>query len=487
MSKAVHVAWREFKATALTRAFILAAVIVPVLMIGLAILGPVLFNPTPPPLKGTIAIIDPSGELAKAAAIEFAPENIAKHIRGLAKARQEAPSGLTERNPASGDFDRNPRSMTALTHQFEIDLNLDDQHTPVELDTLKAQLARGELIGILTTHESDAPATSPDQTDGQEESPFATLRETGSQERPELTRTRLPDTRLYVRSNMNVKHTGLIEDLVQSATGRAKIQGAGLDVQQVRDLARAPQPLTVRISRDGREKAENQGAKIAKMFTPMAFMMLIWMGAFVSANYLLTTTIEEKSNKVIEVLLSAVSPMQLMAGKIVGQALVGLVLVAMYMGMAAVALTAMAYADLIEWHSIVYFAIYYVMAYFMIASIMAAIGSAVNELREAQSLITPAMLVMMIPLMLWLPISDSPNGALATVTSFIPPLIPFVMILRVTGGEAIPFWQIPATIVIGYAAMLGMIWMASKIFRVGVLMYGKPPTPIELLKWVRYT
>jgi ABC-2 type transport system permease protein len=214
--------------------------------------------------------------------------------------------------------------------------------------------------------------------------------------------------------------------------------------------------------------------------------MLIWIGAFVSANYLLTTTIEEKSNKVMEVLLSAVSPMQLMAGKILGQALVGGVMVGMYLGMGIAALIGMAMFDLIEWRDLILFGLYYIMAYFMIAAIMAAIGSAVNELREAQSLMTPAMILLMIPLMLWLPISDSPNGTLATVTSFIPPLIPFVMILRATGSEPIPTWQIIASLIVGYPAMIAMIWMAAKIFRVGVLMYGKPPSPMELVKWMGY-
>jgi ABC-type Na+ efflux pump permease subunit len=285
---------------------------------------------------------------------------------------------------------------------------------------------------------------------------------------------------------MNVKHTGLIEDLVQASTARARIQAAGLDVQTIRDLSRAPDPNTVRISKEGLEKSEGKGTKVFKVMLPMAFMMLIWIGAFVSANYLLTTTIEEKSNKVMEVLLSAVSPMQLMGGKIIGQALVGSVMVGMYLAMGLAALTAAAAADLIEWRDLLYFVLYYVMAYFMIASIMAAIGSAVNELREAQSLMTPAMLLLMIPLMLWLPISDSPNGMLATITSFIPPLIPFVMILRVTGSEPIALWQIIATLVFGYAAMFAMIWLAAKIFRIGVLMYGKPPSPMELVKWLRY-
>lgn len=471
MSKTLAVAWREFKATALTPAFIIAAIAVPVLMIGLAVLGPILFNPKPPPLRGTIAIIDPSGALARAAKIEFDPERIRERIRATTRAREQAPSGMAEAASMSPeDLARNPRSMSAVTREFDIDLALDDQHQLGELDQLKSQLAGGELVAIVSSVEAksdDKSSTAPPH------------------DKPERSAVAVP--RLFVPSDMNIKHSGLIEDLVQAATGRARIDATGLDVQTIRDLARAPEPTTIRISPEGQERTESKGAKIVKVMTPMAFMMLIWMGAFVSANYLLTTTIEEKSNKVMEVLLSAVSPLQLMTGKIIGQAMVGLVMVGMYLGLGVAALTGLAVADLIEWQDLVYFIVYYIMAYFMIASIMAAIGSAVSDLREAQSLLTPAMLLLMIPLFLWWPISDSPNSMLATVTSFIPPLTPFVMILRVTGGEPIPFWQIPASIVVGYASMFAMIWLAAKIFRIGVLMYGKPPSPMELMKWIRYS
>jgi ABC-2 type transport system permease protein len=143
--------------------------------------------------------------------------------------------------------------------------------------------------------------------------------------------------------------------------------------------------------------------------------------------------------------------------------------------------------DLVPIIHLVYLLVYFVMGFFMVASMMAGVGSAVSELREAQSLITPVMMLLMIPLILWLPITENPNGVLATVTSYIPPLIPFVMILRVTAAsEPVPLWQIISSIVVGYAWMIVMVWMCAKIFRVGVLMYGKPPSPLELLRWVRY-
>ena len=136
---------------------------------------------------------------------------------------------------------------------------------------------------------------------------------------------------------------------------------------------------------------------------------------------------------------------------------------------------------------LVFLALYFFMAYFMIASVMAAVGSAVSDIREANTLLTPVMMVLTVPLMLWWPIVHSPNGAFSTVVSFIPPAIPFAMILRLAADEPVPWWQTAATLVWGYVCVLAMVWMAAKIFRVGVLMYGKPPTPIQLLKWLRYS
>jgi ABC-2 type transport system permease protein len=115
---------------------------------------------------------------------------------------------------------------------------------------------------------------------------------------------------------------------------------------------------------------------------------------------------------------------------------------------------------------------------------MAAVGSAVSDLREAQSLVGPVMMVLVVPLMLWMPIVQNPNGMLATIAGFIPPATPFVMILRLTAAtEPIPVWQTIASIVWGFACAFGMLWLAARIFRVGVLMQGKPPTPRELVKW----
>jgi len=125
-------------------------------------------------------------------------------------------------------------------------------------------------------------------------------------------------------------------------------------------------------------------------------MILLLISVLTSGQYLLTTTVEEKSNRVVEVLLSAVSSMELMVGKIIGQLAVGLLVLALYAGLGIVTLVSFAMLGLLDPSLIVYLVIFYLLAYFTVAAFMAAIGSAVNEMREAQTMMTPVMLIIMI-------------------------------------------------------------------------------------------
>ena len=200
---------------------------------------------------------------------------------------------------------------------------------------------------------------------------------------------------------------------------------------------------------------------------------------------MLTNTIEEKSTRVVEVLLSAVSPMELMTGKILGQMCVGFIVLAIYAAMGAGAMISFAAIGLLDVRLLFFLVLFYFLAYPCIAALMGAIGAAVNDIREAQSLMTPVMLVIMVPWLLWLPITRDPNSTLATVMSFIPPLNSFVMLLRMTSTEPPPGWQVWASVVVGAAAVYGALWLAAKVFRIGLLMHGKPPNFATLVRWVR--
>jgi ABC-2 type transport system permease protein len=214
-------------------------------------------------------------------------------------------------------------------------------------------------------------------------------------------------------------------------------------------------------------------------------MMLLFMGVMGSGQGLLTTTIEEKSSRVMEVLLSAVSPMQLMAGKLLGHMAISLLALSLYIGLGLLALTSFSLLGLLEPKLIFYLFVFFIVSFFMIGSLMMAAGAAVNDLREAQSLMTPMMLILASPWLLWMPVSRDPSSTLSVIVSFVPPVNSFTMLPRMASTEPPPMWQVWLSIGIGIAAVVGAVWVAAKVFRIGLLMFGKPPDFATLLRWIR--
>jgi ABC-2 type transport system permease protein len=134
---------------------------------------------------------------------------------------------------------------------------------------------------------------------------------------------------------------------------------------------------------------------------------------------------------------------------------------------------------------VVYLVVFYVLSYLVFGAMMMAIGAAVNEMNEAQSLFGPVMLVLMVPYMLSPIIGRAPNSTFATLASFMPPINTFVMMSRLSSDAPPPMWQVLLTIAIGLAAACAAVWFAAKVFRIGLLMHGKPPNFATLLRWAR--
>jgi ABC-type Na+ efflux pump permease subunit len=275
-----------------------------------------------------------------------------------------------------------------------------------------------------------------------------------------------------------------IERWLSEAVIAARLREARLDPLQIHALRRQDIPIRELDAKTGAPVTENS---MARMLTPFAFMFLLFMGTFGISQGLLTTLIEEKSSRVIEVLLSAVSPTQLLAGKILGMAAVGLLLLGVWGSVGMSSAQRYGVSELVTGYRLVIALLYFLPGFLLISALLAAVGSACNELREAQSMVFPLSLLTIIPMIFWFYIAEHPASLFSLVLSYIPPITPFVMILRICSDPDTPLWQVASTLALLWGSVVVMIWAAGKVFRVGVLMYGKPPTPAELLRWVRYS
>jgi ABC-2 type transport system permease protein len=231
--------------------------------------------------------------------------------------------------------------------------------------------------------------------------------------------------------------------------------------------------------------AERSTVRGLNQVLPIAFVVLMFMGVMTGGQSLLTSTVEEKSNRVMEVLLSALSPMELLAGKIVGQLGVSMVAFGLYVAMGLALLLSFALFGLINPWLVLYLGIFFLLAYLTYGSLMVSVGAVVNDMREAQGLIMPLMLLLASPFWVWFPISMAPNSAFSVALSFIPPVNTFAMLIRLTSTAPPPWWQVWLTIGISLAGVAAALWFASKVFQIGLLMTGKPPNFATLLRWVR--
>jgi len=230
--------------------------------------------------------------------------------------------------------------------------------------------------------------------------------------------------------------------------------------------------------------SQSQGGFPFRMMVPFFFMFLMFMGIFGVNQQMLTSVIEEKSSRVVEVLLSAVTPFEFMSGKILGLGGAGLVAVALWAVVAVFAALGWGLGSVFEVTQAVYFIIYYVLGFLLLSSIFAAIGSACNSLKESQSMVLPVSLTFVLPLMGWIYIAQYPDSWPTVLLSMLPPFSPLIMMIRLAVRPDLPLYQIIPSIVLLAVATLGVLWASSRIFRIGILMYGKPPKLRELLRWI---
>ena len=276
-----------------------------------------------------------------------------------------------------------------------------------------------------------------------------------------------------------------VERLFRDAVVNRRCEARGIDRAMLAEIQSVPIRRVELGDEQGREKVQSEGQRVARMMVPFAFMYLIFIGIVGMGQHMISSIIEEKNSRIIEMLLSAVSPFELMAGKILGLAGVGLTVMILW-GAAAYGAAVWRGINIdIGLDLVAYGLVYYVLGFVLFSAILAGVGSVCNTIKETQSLMMPITLIFVVPLIAWPQLARDPNGDLARVLSYIPPTTPMLMVLRLASSPDIWWGEIVLSILVLVVGVFVTIWAAAKVFRTGILLYGKRPGPREIVRWLR--
>jgi len=301
----------------------------------------------------------------------------------------------------------------------------------------------------------------------------------------------------YGKTVSNPIENETIEEAISNIVTEKRIARSGLNSAQLHRLTRNIRLNTYRIHAGGKEEKDSGfGFGIAYFLG-----FFIYMAMFIYGSLVMRSVIEEKTSRVIESVISSVKPFHLMFGKIFGVGAVGLtqfLIWALAMGLLSfygLQIASMFVSNPADLQNVtlptlslsipVFFVVFFVLGYFLYSTLYAGIGAMVNSEQEAQQFLLPIGLLIIVPLMAMTYIITNPNSQTSVIMSLVPFFAPIVMLARVT-VETPPLWQLVASIGLMLLTTLGMVWVVGRIYRVGVLMYGKRPTVAEIIKWIRY-
>ncbi|PWL38232.1 ABC transporter permease [Flagellimonas aquimarina] len=334
-------------------------------------------------------------------------------------------------------------------------------------------------------------------------------------------------TYLFTKDNPNTNVTQQLEGIFQKQLRQEKLESLGVSPEQFSDIESS---FEINLATFDGEKSI-KGINEIKAFIGGGFGYAIMMFIIIYGGFVMRSVIEEKTSRIIEVIISSVKPFQLMLGKIIGTSLAGitqftiwiisasllLFLVSLFLGIDLRAIAAenpmtsggmngmaqfstppstemMLYAKEIlniPWFLLISsFLVYFILGYFIYSSIYAAIGAAVDNETDTQQFIFPIILPLMLAIYVgFFSVFSNPHGPIAVGFSLFPLTSPIVMLMRLPGGigeGGVPLWQLLLSITLLIGTFFGIVWLAAKIYRVGILMYGKRPTYKELFKWLKY-
>lgn len=272
-----------------------------------------------------------------------------------------------------------------------------------------------------------------------------------------------------------------------------RLKKEGLDPQRVSDYMKHVGLKTIKVTPQGEKEDVGGTFAMAYVLVLLIYMTLIFYGSII-----LRGVIEEKSNRVVEVVLSSLKPFELMMGKILGIGAVGLTqyavwaligLVMSQYGMSMVTSLVPAASGIkfaIPPYIFFYFVVFFILGYFLYGTLYAAVASTVNNEKEAQQMLMPITMFLVLPILLMTMVIKDPSGSTSVILSLIPFFAPIIMFMRICVLMP-PAWQVALSIGLLGLTVVAMVWLAAKIYRIGILMYGKKPSLPEIVKWIKYS
>ena len=424
MSKLLTIAKREWAAMVVTKAFLFTLIMMPILMLGGIVIMPMLTK-----LGGIkerrIIVVDGTGDL-------FAT------IDAAAKQRNQMFSGgETKAENRNGKPDNPFEAGDIWLFESSSTQSIDDD----ERLALSEQLREGSLYAFVEIPQDFFESKKPSAKFVSQDAAISGARQW-----------------LF----------GVLRHEVRTR----KLTELGIDpsVAMQADIPVGVEPTTpYRKSKDGKVTTKDGPHVLATFFVPFGVMMLMFMVIFLAAQPMLESAMEEKSDRIAELLLGSVSPTELMAGKLIGNVAGSLVVFAVYASGAVIVALRNDWSLNLSWTIVPWLLCFQLLGVLFFSSIFLAIGASVSELKEAQSLLLPVWLLLAAPLMVWFLAIRDPNGAVPVALSFFPPSAPLMMSLRLAVGQTMPVWHAPLAALLMLTGTVLIVMLAGRIYRASLL------------------
>ena len=443
MRKFLAVVKREYVQRVRAKMFIVSTVLLPLVMSLFAIVPAIILNiDAGGPLR--VAVVDQTGKI-------FAPLKAAFTNEEAEEAAQQPTPEPQAATPSRRGLPR----MAA--RQFEL--------TEVKTEGRSAEDVRAGLDQQLLARQIDGYVILP----------------------PDFIST--GEAKFFNNNPGDMLSRGILHSTLTRAVREQRLAQAHVPPETTKDLFKQVDLDAVKVSAAGEER--DSGASFVLVFG-VGFIM--YLAILMYGQVILGAVIEEKETRIAEILFSSIKPFTLMMGKLVGVSLVALTQLCIW----ATAFSVFAFYGVnlllsrgvpatipkIPFSHYIYFALFFLLGYFIYATIYALVGSMVTTAQEGGQLAMPIILILVVSFYLFLPVSRSPDSQFSFWVSMLPFSAPVAMLVRIV-TQTPPFWQIALSLVIGFSTVLLIMWFASRVYRVGMLMYGKRASLPEAWRWVR--